>query len=259
MGSNFRQDKIGALSEAGGTISLAPSILTIGGRQLETTSLINVALPVMVANTRYQIFAVQSAGVVSLVISSNENSVGPAGEVAWKLVGSFYSDGLSSVGFGSFLTISEAPTSNWIAHDTSFTSSGGGAVTLNATGASQPWMRWRRHGDSVEVGYGFKNGSGGAASGAAGGVKFLLPATIAYSNESAVSDLLLGNYVGSAHLPAVVTPGAGAYFIYSLTDLSIGYNTTNPVQVGNITANFAANAQAKFSVTGWSNTPIEDL
>lgn len=92
MGSLLRRDKIGNLSEAGGTISLAPSILTIGGRQYETTSSINVALPSLTANSRYQVFAVQTAGVVSLVVSQNENSQGPNGYSGWRVVGAFYTD-----------------------------------------------------------------------------------------------------------------------------------------------------------------------
>lgn len=107
--SVYRKDKIGALSEAGGTITLAPSILTIGGKQYDTESSLNVALPSLAANSRYQIFAVVSGGNVQLVISQNENSQGPAGYVAWKLVGCFYSNGLVSVGFGSFVNISGNP------------------------------------------------------------------------------------------------------------------------------------------------------
>lgn len=109
MGQVLLQDKIGALSEAGGTITLQPSRLTIGGQQY-TTSALNVAADVSSANTRYQIFATVTAGVVSLVVSQNENSVGPAGFNAWKLVGSYMTNGLSPISFGSFINITDTPS-----------------------------------------------------------------------------------------------------------------------------------------------------
>ena len=116
MSSIFRKDKIGALSENAGIISLAPSILTIGGRQVETKSNLTVAVPSLTANTRYQIFAINSSNP-TLVISTNENSQGPVGAIAWKLVGSFMANGLSSVSFGAFLNITGSPDSGEIAFD----------------------------------------------------------------------------------------------------------------------------------------------
>lgn len=107
MGSILRKDKIGALQESGGNILLQASILTIGGRQYETTTQIQVALPSLTANSRYQVYAVQTAGVVSLVISVNENSQGPAGYNSWKLVGSFLTDNVPA--FDEFTSIKMAP------------------------------------------------------------------------------------------------------------------------------------------------------
>ena len=80
MGQRLKNDKIGQLSEAGGLISLAPSVLTIGGQQYSTSAL-TVAANLAAANSRYQIYAVENAGVVSLRVDSNENSVGPSNEV----------------------------------------------------------------------------------------------------------------------------------------------------------------------------------
>lgn len=127
MGSNFRQDKIGALSEAGGTISLAPSILTIGGRQLETTSSIGVAA-VLTANTRFQVYAVNNSGVVQLVVSQNENSVGPLGWTSWKLVGSYSVNTLSS--FGGFFNVKDSSGSVKIRYSTVVGTSVTGSPTV---------------------------------------------------------------------------------------------------------------------------------
>lgn len=102
MGQILQADSIGALSHSSGVITLAASRLTIGGQQYVTSSLNRTISTdvTMTANTRYQIFAVVSGGVVSLRISTNENSVGPSGFSSWKLVGSFQSNRLSV--FGSF-------------------------------------------------------------------------------------------------------------------------------------------------------------
>lgn len=90
MGSIYTVDKIGALSESGGSLFLSPSTLTIGGQQYRTTSTISIMLSSLTANRRYQVFAVINSGNVELVTSLNNNDVGPAGYTAWKLVGAFY-------------------------------------------------------------------------------------------------------------------------------------------------------------------------
>lgn len=99
----FGSDKIGSISESGGTITLQPSILTIGGQQFNETVALNVSATLAAVNTRYQVYAVRSGGNTILAVSANENSIGPAGYTAWKLVGSYYTDG--ALGFDSFLNI----------------------------------------------------------------------------------------------------------------------------------------------------------
>lgn len=113
MGQRLRQDKITALSESSGTITLAPgAVLTIGGQQYVIDSPLNVAANLMLPVNRYQIFAVLDSGDVQLVVSSNENSQGPAGYSSWKLVGSYYTNGLDVIGFGSFVNIVGVPRTN---------------------------------------------------------------------------------------------------------------------------------------------------
>jgi len=95
MGQKLFEDKIGALTEAGGTISLASgSRLTIGGQQFVTTSTLQDTPAGLATETWYRIYAVLSGGVPILAVSANNNITGPAGEDAWKLVGHFFS-GLS--------------------------------------------------------------------------------------------------------------------------------------------------------------------
>lgn len=67
-----------------------------------------VNLPGLSSLQLYMIYFVPTTG---LVISTNLNSVGPAGAASWFLVGAFYANGLGSVGFGSFVNITGVPTS----------------------------------------------------------------------------------------------------------------------------------------------------
>lgn len=101
----FLEDKIGQLSESAGVITLQPSRLTIGGQQYETSTLTRTITDdvALAARTRYQVYLVKNGTALELRVSQNENSVGPAGFVSWKLVGSFMTDGASA--FTAFLAI----------------------------------------------------------------------------------------------------------------------------------------------------------
>lgn len=107
------KEKIGNLTPAGSNINMAPSVLTIGGLQYHTEATLVATMPALSPNSRYQIYAVLNAGNVELVISQLENSSGPAGYDVWKLVGSFYSNGLEPVGFGSFVNITGVPRTDF--------------------------------------------------------------------------------------------------------------------------------------------------
>ena len=117
MGQKLREDRIGTLSHSSGTITLGPSVLTIGGQQYVTTSSVSrtISSDVTMTNfSRYMIYAVVVSNIVQLRISSNLNSVGPAGFNRWKLVGAFYVDGATVPAFGEFTNIEGAPSSQKI-------------------------------------------------------------------------------------------------------------------------------------------------
>lgn len=148
MGQILLEDKIGALSHSSGVITLAASRLTVGGQQY-TTSALNrtIATDVtMAANTLYMIYAVVSGGVVSLRISANVNSVGPAGFTSWVLVGAFYSTAANTPVWGSFVNIEGPP-------ETQTEVSEAGSTQLNAfyagmssfTVTNYNWSRVGRH------------------------------------------------------------------------------------------------------------------
>jgi hypothetical protein len=98
MAQKLFQDKISTLSEAGGIITMsAGAIMTIGGQQYTTTAPLQVTPVGLIVQTYYRIYATVSGGVVSLVVSANNNSTGPAGHTAWKLVGHFLNTRLGNI------------------------------------------------------------------------------------------------------------------------------------------------------------------
>lgn len=113
------EDRWSTLTQSTGVITLPASSLsiaslTIGGKQYHLTSNLTVSVGTVSTETLYFVYAVISGGTVSLVISLNQNSVGPNGYTAWKLVGAFYGNFSST--FGSFVTIKGVPTSGWFSH-----------------------------------------------------------------------------------------------------------------------------------------------
>ena len=269
MGSNFRQDKIGALSHAGGNISMAPSILTIGGRQFETTSITSVALPSLAANNRYQVFAVNNAGTVELVISQNENSVGPAGWDAWKLVGSLYSNGLSSVGFGAFVNIKGSPeTTEWRADD----SLNNGLIGFGVT--SQAHLTLYRSGGVLKGVFHFKAGTVNASD-ARFSLENLVPdvnRVLADADVSARKSSYGWAVGGNASGSGPFAPAELQFLLFyngtyptsiSMTD---GFQSSGgdgfPRQVGGDTvlgSNASMQGEFEIPITGWSSVAIEDL
>jgi hypothetical protein len=150
-----------------------------------------------------------------------------------------------------------AAMSDWVSYTPTLTTSGGGSVTLNATSQVAPWGRWRRVGDSIEISGGFRNGTGGAASGTAGNAKFSFPSGIAVDavNRSAASDGILGAYLGPAYISTGSTAVA-AYDVYSDSTLSWGDTGSSIVSVSDIAAGYSLSFRAKFKVAGWSSNVL---
>jgi hypothetical protein len=276
MGQVLRQDKTGQLTHSAGNIIMAasvasPAYLTIGGRQYTVTSNLSVALPSMTANTRYQVFAVQSGGVVSLVISQNENSVGPAGFLSWKLVGSLYSNGMSPVAFGSFVNIKGTPqTENPIPYNLVI----GGTVaapTLGATAINRAF--WSRSGIFHSSRFDLRMTSGGSA----GNGIYLFPfpsGQVVDTTRMPIQNIaaeisIAGTFkigftvsTGATTAPGLALISASFPNNYYLTYIQTSVETTAAVG----SAAYPLSAPQGFSteirevvITGWTNTPIEDL
>ena len=265
MGQKLKDDKIGSLSHSSGTISLTASTLTIGGQQYVVSSLSRLISSdvTLVANTLYMIYAVVSSGVVVMRISTNVNSVGPAGFTSWKLVGAFYSNGLASVAFGSFVTIDGVPTSGEILHNCIPTIPGGTNPTKGTTSTDR--FVYVRRGNIAFCRHEYiQTAPGTAGSGGNGQYYWSLPFNIDTNNFG----LAGGNgYQVNGNTFIFNNSVSGFYGAIQPQDVAgnFRYITTTAANIQG-TGSYALNvsghqqgARFEFPVTGWLNTPLKDL
>ena len=263
--SIYRKDKIGTLTHGSGSINMTSSILTIGGLQYDTEGSRSVVLPAMSANTRYQIYAVISGGDVELVVSQNENSVGPSGYTSWKLVGSFYSNGLASVAFGSFVNIVGTPQTQQPIDYTPTLVGSGGAITNVGNLIGQ----WQRDGKEAIV---TCNAIFSGAPAAFTHAWFSVP-----SNVNPDGSANHAPTKGTGRFTDVSVPNTYALHSHIFNDISgwkiqarmllptgatspvIDQLMTNATPIAAIASGDDLSVDSHFPVGIWSETPIEDL
>lgn len=93
MAQILQNDKIGLLSEAAGTITLAASVLTIGGQQYTESSV--DATPSVSNSVFYYVYTVRNAGVTELVIDISPSA--PVGYDSYIKVGAIYTTGAGDI------------------------------------------------------------------------------------------------------------------------------------------------------------------
>lgn len=250
MGQILFQDKIGALTNSGSNIlmaasSSAPAYLTIGGQQYAVTSQLSVAKPSLTANARYQVFAVQSAGVVSLVISQNENSTGPAGFSSWKLVGCFRANGLASVAFGSFINIVGIPKSDVIGYLPVFTNLGT-VVSIE--------MFYSTNGKNCEIHGKYTMGTGAAAL-ATISIPFTTESSSYIPSVTQVGPVMFG-VATSVFSNLLATAGQTAYNFGFTFSSNLGLTSINGNAFG--AASVHAPSSNYVPMVELSDTPIQD-
>jgi len=274
MGKIFRQDRLGALQHSGGNITLGPSILTIGGQQFETSATISRPLPGIGLNSRAQVFAVIVSGAVELRIDVAENSAGPLGFNAWKLVGSLYTNNAGA--FGSFVNIEGTPTTDLIS---------GGALVVDAV-TTPPTkgptdvdrLDYQRiGGEALFTMVYIQTGTGNAGSGF---YSYNLPTNLQFSADLLIDGALTTNVPDTYFGPINVNTGAGqtdgigwikpktvSEFSMmvgsSVTDAGAGSNATMDLQGSSQfnmgVARLHLRGNFRIPIQGWSNTPIKDL
>lgn len=264
------KEKIGTLTNLGASVQLGPSRLTIGGQQYITSSNLTVAYPALTANTLYMIYAVQTAGVVSIVISTNFNSVGPTNFSSWKLVGAFYSDGATgSVAFGSFVNIEGIPSTDLITF-TPVLRAAANLVTMGSGSISTG--RWYRRGEQIHCEVQFVSGS--SASTGVGSFNSSVPFPFNHSKmrpDTGSIASTLGAALGTSGAPAASTGfnptpnyiSAQDRIYWYQGDAGIGNSQVSDATPGSGWFTGAAGriltAIVEYPVSGWSNTPIKDL
>ena len=251
MGQKLQEDRIGTLSHSTGVVTLTTSRVTIGGQQYTSGSLQNT-LGTLAANTLYMLYVVLSGGVLTLVKSTNVNSVGPVGFTSWKLVGALYANADATPIFGSFVNIEGVPCTN-----TNISEVGGqiSSAIVGFTGQALTDYHWSRVGRRLFVNWRSNSNSG---TGSTAKMPFPLGLT---GVETSVE---IGTYAGqngSSNAGGGIHTGFGDGFAYfgfgNLSGAAIstasGTTVVGPGAPTTLTGSFEVH------ITQWSSTPLKDL
>ena len=135
------------------------------------------------------------------------------------------------------------------------TNAGVDAVTLNATGKTDPWGAWQRIGNCIKIDIGWENGSGGAPSGTAGDMYVSLPTGITLDTTYLTSMAQLGTVVGTVQTFSWINgsqynPAIAQYLTGHIVVQKTGTNTF--LTLGNAGSNTTAHYMVNFPVTGWN-------
>ena len=271
MGQILQADSIGALSHSSGVITLQASRLTIGGQQYVTTSSINRTIStdlVMTLNNLHMVYAVISGGTVQLRISTNVNSIGPAGFTAWKLVGAFYSNGNSA--FGSFVNIEGVPKSApFFAGEARLFI--GGTLVTNKGVVTIDEVHIYRHGETMHMEWRFQKDSTGQSLTGAYEIappQFGSVPTAYQIDESKIASLVGINFVrtmghgwwgntGIAYDVLINYVGGNVIRGAKSDGTNTEMNTTSVNWLGQSIHYYGLNVE--FPVSQWNNTPLKDL
>lgn len=150
----------------------------------------------------------------------------------------------------------------WEAYTPTLTSSGGGSVTLNATGKVDPYGRWRRVGDSIEIELGFENGSGGAASGTAGNILLSIPSgiTIDSTKIKLLSGFITPLGHGSVSSGSGYSNGQSASYLSSSNRIALIKGATATFyQVSDVIASFCIGIKITLPVAEWAGSGTTTL
>lgn len=164
---------------------------------------------------------------------------------------------LDNVAVSPVVPVYGAITTEWKPY-TPLLTTPGGAITLNATGVVNPFGWWRQVGDSIEVVAGFKNGSGGAATGTAGIARLSLPTGILIDTLKATTSAAFGYEVGDGGFFPVSSkynPSSKVTYNAGVLQLAKPASATY-YTLGDIIANGEMRISAKFPVAGWNATTL---
>lgn len=140
--------------------------------------------------------------------------------------------------------------SNLVAFTPALATSGGGAVTLNATGKTAPQGAWWRQGSQMFVTVSFKNGSGGGATGNAGDVQISVPSTP--DTTQMFTNVGFGYFCGSGeYLNGATYPGRSTASVSGSSFILNKIGAGGAYQVSDIILSSSMNVQGNFPVASW--------
>lgn len=270
MGFFRGPDKIGILSHSAGVITLGLPALssvnryTVRGQQYDFGALSRTisADVTLAANTLYFIYAHVISGVVNLRISASAPSVYKNSNPTSDLIGAFYADGRSSVGFGAFVTITGTPESNVYAHSPVYTSTGGG-MTVGTILVNDLFVK--RIGDLCFATWVFRQSVAGVAG--SGDYRASLPFEVD-TNKAKVGLGTTQGDQGSGRLNTAVPGGEYGGYIILYDSANFGMflhdESTGPTLWSSgfgafSNTNMDMGGNFNYPVSGWSNTPLKDL
>lgn len=262
MAQKLFEDSLGVLTQPASVVQLDGARITLGGQQYNFDT-VQESLPSLTSTTLYFVYAVLFSGSPALRISTNVNSVGPAGFNSWKLVGAFYSNGLSSVGFGSFVNIEGRPETELIP----FTAIIKGVTSDPTEGGSVVKESWfTRDGKDTIVKFSYTQATGGTA----GSGQYYVPPpenlTIDSSVETTVSEqasrvrgsCAIASNGNERHGPALIDVDNGGVQLYTGNEtnvLNLWSSSVTSLANDNLDVSFII----RIPITEWSNTPLKDL
>jgi hypothetical protein len=168
---------------------------------------------------------------------------------------SAYTVKLDDITVGPGTIVNAAPIGPWIAY-TPIISSSGGSVTLNATGKQDPSGFYRQVGDSAEIQINFRNGTGGAATGSAGNIRFTLPTGLTANTAVMAENTNLGRVVGSFSLYNGTTFDDQNIVVFNSGFFNIVESGTSDfLTLADIVAFYSGYILARVPIAEWAGAP----
>lgn len=255
MGQIIGTDIIATPSHSAGTITLPPSLLTLGGRQYRTSTLTRlIATDVtLLANTLYFVYAQIVTGVPVLRISASAPSGYEISNPTANLIAGFYTNGTGSPTLGSFVNPDGVPvTANGIIYQ----------ATISGLAMSFNEFVWDRVGQYISAtGRITPSGSGSAVTAILSLPGSLVPVLIA---RQIVGTFTRNNAGGAAVSKGGFTfvDGSNVGITFSPADIfsSVSINWDQSVLASALwSINDVTGINFRCRVSGWSNTALKDL
>ena len=169
---------------------------------------------------------------------------------------SAYTAKFDSVKVGPQNQANGPPLTSRQAYTPALTTSGGGSITLNATGKTDPNGFWWQEGDALVGEVTFRNGSGGAASGSAGTVRIGIPTGLVIDTAKMPTAVGGVRVNGDADVGTSTFTSANIYADSTTTLAIMPTGGSTYLQVSSLAANYYVAIKFKVPIVGWSSNTV---